>query len=38
VSIINVYNHENIIYYDRESGQKITMLSFFPSATLTVEY
>ncbi len=38
VSIINVYDHENIIYYDRETGQKITMLSFFPSATLTVEY
>jgi outer membrane receptor for ferrienterochelin and colicin len=38
VSIINVYDHENIIYYDRDSGQTITMLSFFPSATLTVEY
>ena len=38
LSIINVYDHENIIYYDRETGQKIMMLSFFPSATLTVEY
>ena len=38
ISIINVYDHENIIYYDRDTGEAITMLSFFPSATLTLEY
>ena len=38
ISIINVYDQENIIYYDRQTGQKITMLSFFPSATVTVEF
>ena len=38
VHIINVYDHRNIFYFDRQTGRQITMLPFFPSATLNLEY
>lgn len=38
ISIINVYNRENIFYFDRKTGERINMLPFFPSATLTLEF
>lgn len=36
-SIINVYDRENIFYFDRETGEKINMLPFLPTATVKVE-
>ncbi len=38
VHIINVYDHRNIFYFDRKTGQKIYMLPIFPSITLNLEY
>ena len=38
VDIINVYNHQNIFYFDRSTGQQVNMLPFFPTATLELEY
>jgi hypothetical protein len=38
VNIINVYDHQNIFYFDRATGQRVKMLPFFPTATLELEY
>lgn len=38
VHVINVYNQKNVFYFDRNRGNRIDMLGFFPSATLTLEY
>jgi len=38
VNIINVYDHRNVFYFDRKTGQQVNMLPFFPTATLTLEY
>ncbi|MCX6132787.1 MAG: TonB-dependent receptor [Ignavibacteriales bacterium] len=38
VDLLNVYNNKNIFYFDRRTGQRVNMLSFYPSATLTVQY
>jgi len=37
-SITNVYDRKNIFYFDRQTGDRINSLSFFPSAMLTIEY
>jgi hypothetical protein len=37
VSVANLTNRRNILFYDRTTGQQITMLDFFPSATLKLE-
>jgi len=36
--LLNLYNHKNIFYFDRNTGQRVNMLPFFPSAALTVRY
>lgn len=36
-SILNVYNRKNILYFDRDTGERVNMLPFLPSATLKVE-
>jgi len=36
--LLNVYNNKNIFYFDRQTGQRVNMLSFYPSATLTIQY
>ena len=36
--LLNVYNNKNIFYFDRRTGQRVNMLSFYPSATLTIHY
>ncbi len=38
VNIVNVYDHQNIFYFDRSTGQQVNMLPFFPTATLELEY
>ena len=37
-NLLNVYDKKNIFYFDRKTGQRVDMLSFYPSATLTVQY
>jgi hypothetical protein len=36
--VLNVYDNKNIFYFDRITGQRVNMLSFYPSASLTVKY
>ena len=36
-SILNVYDRKNILYFNRENGERVNMLPFLPSATLKVE-
>lgn len=36
--IINLYNHENVFYFDRKTGRRINMLPFFPSISLNLEF
>jgi hypothetical protein len=38
VNIVNVYDRKNIFYFERKTGQRVNMMPFFPSATLTVGY
>lgn len=38
LSLVNVYNSKNILYYDRKTLQSITMLPFLPSAFVKVEF
>jgi hypothetical protein len=38
VHVVNVYNHKNIFYFDRKTGQQTDMLPFFPTATMTLEF
>lgn len=37
ISIINVYDRANIFYFKRETGERVNMLPFFPTATVKVE-
>ncbi len=37
VSVINVYNRKNIFYFKRDTGERVNMLPFLPTATLKVE-
>ncbi|MCX6173461.1 MAG: TonB-dependent receptor [Ignavibacteriales bacterium] len=37
LSVINVYNRENIFYFKRDTGERVNMLPFLPSATVRVE-
>jgi hypothetical protein len=36
--LLNLYDHKNLFYIDRTTGQRVNMLPFFPSATVTVKY
>ncbi|MFH0735138.1 MAG: TonB-dependent receptor [bacterium] len=36
-SIINVYNRKNIFYFKRDTGERVNMLPFLPSATIKIE-
>ena len=36
-SIINVYNRKNILYFERDTGERVNMLPFLPTATIRVE-
>lgn len=37
ISALNLYNRENLFYFDRETGERINMLPFLPSITVKVE-
>jgi len=36
-SIINVYDRKNILYFKRDTGERVNMLPFLPTATIKVE-
>lgn len=36
-SVINVYNRKNIFYFKRETGERVNMLPFLPTATIKLE-
>ena len=36
-SIINVYNRKNLFYFDRDTGQRVNMLPFLPTASLRID-
>ncbi|MBK7107284.1 MAG: TonB-dependent receptor [Ignavibacteriae bacterium] len=36
-SVLNVYDRKNILYFNRETGERVNMLPFLPTATLKVE-
>jgi hypothetical protein len=36
-SIINLYDRANIFYFDRNTGRRINMLPFLPTATVSIE-
>jgi hypothetical protein len=38
INIVNVYDQKNIFYVDRKTGQVVTMLPFFPTATLNISF
>ncbi|MDP4174378.1 MAG: TonB-dependent receptor [Bacteroidota bacterium] len=37
LSILNVYDRKNIFYFERDTGKRINMLPFLPTATLKIE-
>jgi hypothetical protein len=37
VNIMNVYNRQNIFYFDRSTGERINMLPFLPTVSLRVD-
>ncbi len=36
--VINLYDRKNLFYFDRKTGERVNMLTLFPSATLSLEY
>lgn len=38
VHVVNLYDRKNLFYFDRVTGKRTNMVSFFPSATLSLEY
>jgi len=38
LNIINLYDNNNIFYYNRETGERINMLPFMPSISIGVEF
>jgi hypothetical protein len=37
VSVLNVYNRENIFYFKRETGERVNMLPVMPTATIKIK-
>ena len=37
VSVLNVYNRNNLFYFDRKTGNRVDMLPLLPTATIKVE-
>jgi len=37
VSILNVYDRNNIFYFERDTGKRVNMLPFLPTATVKIE-
>ncbi|MEG8988134.1 carboxypeptidase-like regulatory domain-containing protein [Ignavibacteria bacterium 4148-Me] len=37
INLINVYNRKNIFYFKRETGERVNMLPFLPTASIKIE-
>jgi len=37
VSVLNVYNRNNLFYFDRNTGDRVNMLPLLPTATIKIE-
>jgi hypothetical protein len=37
VNLINIYNRKNIFYFKRDTGERVNMLPFLPTATIKIE-
>jgi hypothetical protein len=37
LSVLNVYNRKNLFYFTRDTGRRVDMLPFFPSASIKAE-
>lgn len=37
LNIVNVYNRKNIFYFKKETGERVNMLPFMPTASLKIE-
>ena len=37
LSVLNVYNRQNVFYFKRETGERVNMLPFLPSVNIKVE-
>lgn len=37
INLINIYNRKNIFYFKRDTGERVNMLPFLPTATLKIE-
>jgi hypothetical protein len=37
ISVINVYNRDNIFYFKRETGERVNMLPILPTATIRIK-
>ena len=38
ISVINVTDQKNILYYDRTTGKTYYMIPFFPTASFSLEF
>lgn len=38
LNLINVYDRKNIFYYERQTGRRVNMLGFLPTASLSLEF
>ena len=38
ISVINAYDRKNIFYFKRDTGERVNMIPFLPTATLKVEF
>lgn len=38
VSVLNAYNRKNLFYFKRDTGERVDMLPFLPSASIKIEF
>jgi len=38
IHVVNAYNQKNLLYFDRNTGERTNMLPLFPSVTVSLEY
>ncbi|HTY37465.1 MAG TPA: TonB-dependent receptor [Bacteroidota bacterium] len=36
--VMNAYDHKNMFYFDRKTGERVDMLRLFPTATVTIQF
>jgi len=38
ITLLNIYDNKNILYFDRTTGSRVDNIGFFPSASLTIGF